>query len=116
MRLSSKQCRWLAVSLAALVLAGGGNAAQTLTAAEPVVLEVTTASDTIALPSCPDAANCTLRKAIETANAEGVGTAVRITFSDATFPRDSPVAIEVSSQPLPPITHDDVTVDGSGRG
>ena len=107
--------------LSALVAAatlGGGTlpATQPAAAADPILIEVTSTADTIASPACPDASRCTLRKAIESANADTSGSGVRIGFAAAAFPSASPGTITLGAVPLPVVTSDDVTIDGAGRG
>lgn len=66
--------------------------------------------------TCPDAANCTLRAAINQANADASGDQVVISFAPATFPPETPATVSISSALLPPITRASVTLDASNAG
>ena len=85
-------------------------------AVDPVNLEVTSTADTPASPVCPDATLCTLRRAIEVANADATGAPIRISFGGAAYPAGSPGSIVLGAVPLPVVTRNDVTIDGAGRG
>jgi hypothetical protein len=64
---------------------------------------------------CPDAAACTLRKAIELVNAAPAGGPYTIAFAEAAFPLASPATILLAT-PLPVIARAEVAVDAAGRG
>lgn len=59
---------------------------------------------------CPHASLCTLRRAIEVANAEATGGTFTITFA----PSEDPTEVDVGNAPLPNITRANVTIDGEG--
>ncbi len=59
---------------------------------------------------CPHATLCTLRRAIEIANADAGTDAFTITFASS----DSATEIFVGSTPLPNLTRDNVGIDGQG--
>lgn len=65
---------------------------------------------------CPDAELCTLRRAIELANADENPGPFTITFARSMFPPGAPGAIRVGNQPLPNVTRPGVTVDASEAG
>ncbi len=75
-------------------------------------VEVTSAGDEGASGGavCPHATLCTLRRAIEVANADASGSPFVITFA----PSNSPFDIAVGNTPLPNITRDGVAIDGAG--
>ncbi|MBA4180523.1 MAG: hypothetical protein C0506_08045 [Anaerolinea sp.] len=107
----------VAFALAIGALSGGPlRGPRAAAAADPVVVEVTSSADTAASPACPDATRCTLRRAIEVANTDASGLPVRITFAETAFPAAATATIVVGSTPLPVVTREDVTIDGSGRG
>ena len=102
-----------------LVLLSAGvvpDGAVRVAAAAPVYIVVTSASDTIAAPVCPDTNRCTLRKAIDTANLDTTATTVTISFSATIFPLTTPATISVGATPLPVAARPDLTIDGSGAG
>ncbi|GAB4328123.1 MAG: hypothetical protein Kow0010_11900 [Dehalococcoidia bacterium] len=66
--------------------------------------------------TCPHPADCTLRAAIETVNADLSNDPFSIDFHPDIFPFDDPVTIAVSGTPLPAITHANVVVDGVAAG
>jgi len=102
-----------------LVLVGAGPDSASVigvAAASPLSILVTSASDTIASPACPDASRCTLRKAIETANVDVTASAVTITFNTTVFPSATPTTVSIATTPLPPVTRADLAIDGSGAG
>jgi hypothetical protein len=105
--------RRIGVALAIALLALLGN---TWTPPRPAVaasdIVVTLAADGGAT-ACPGA-TCTLRKAIETANADlGTGP-LTIGFDSAAFPPDAPATISIGSSPLPPLRRSQLAVDASG--
>lgn len=83
-------------------------------AAGPVVIEVTSAA--AGSGTCPDPAGCTLRRAIEVANADVSGNAVVIRFNGVAFPGAAPADIANTSAPLPVVTRANTTIDGTGAG
>ncbi len=85
-------------------------------AATPLAITVTSSADTAEAAICPDASRCTLRKALETANADVVSSAVTITFAPSVFSVATPATITVGILPLPIATRADLTIDGSGSG
>lgn len=85
-------------------------------AAAPVALVVTSAADSAAPAAvCPDDTRCTLRRAIELANADLSGDPIVISFAPAAFPPAAPALIAPST-PLPTITRAQVTIDATGTG
>lgn len=81
----------------------------------PVVITVTSAGDT-GDAACPHASNCTLRKAIDTANAEPTpSTPVTITFLPTAFPMAAPATITPAS-PLPVLLRQLTTIDATQAG
>ncbi|MEP6870471.1 MAG: CSLREA domain-containing protein [Anaerolineaceae bacterium] len=100
-----------------LVSAGvSSDGAVRVAAVSPVSIVVTSASDTIAAPVCPDANRCTLRKAIDTANLDTTATTVTISFSATVFPLATPATITVGATPLPVAARPDLVIEGSGAG
>lgn len=91
-------------------------ASQRAAAADAILIEVTSSADTLASPACPDATRCTLRRAIESANADTSGSGVRIGFAQAAFPPENPGTITLGAVPLPVVTTENVIIDGVGRG
>lgn len=65
--------------------------------------------------SCPGDA-CTLRAAIDAANAVDGETPLTIGFDPAVFKPDSPAVISIADSPLPALTRTHLVVDGSGAG
>ncbi|MEO8539435.1 MAG: hypothetical protein ABI577_06810 [bacterium] len=65
---------------------------------------------------CPHATLCTLRRAIEVANADDSGGEFRITFAPTVFPAANPATVEVGNTPLPNISRANVTIDAAGAG
>ncbi|MFN0145320.1 MAG: hypothetical protein ACKVT1_02325 [Dehalococcoidia bacterium] len=109
--------RVVLVLMTVTALALGSRAAERSGAAGPLTVEVTSTGDaTGSGAACPDAAKCTLRKAIETVNAETSADPYTITFRGATFPASTPATIAVTGSPLPAISRQKVTIDGSGAG
>ncbi|MFN8508786.1 MAG: right-handed parallel beta-helix repeat-containing protein [Dehalococcoidia bacterium] len=85
-------------------------------AAGPVTIVVTSAADgTAPAAVCPDDTRCTLRRAIEVANADVSGNPVVITFSPATFPGIAPALIAPAAA-LPAVTRVQTTIDAAGLG
>lgn len=85
-------------------------------AAGPVTIVVTSAADSTAPAAvCPDDTRCTLRRAIELANADASGSPVVVTFSPNTFPGIAPALIRPST-PLPIVTRAQVTIEATGLG
>jgi len=66
--------------------------------------------------SCPHDSLCTLRRAIEVANADAEAGLFTITFSPAVFPEDSPATITIATAPLPNVSRNDVAIDATGAG
>ncbi len=84
--------------------------------AQETVIMVTSASDAeMAAGACPDPALCTLRAAIELANATDPGDRITILFDPVVFPLAMPVTIGLS-EALPPVTRAFVSIDGAGAG
>ncbi len=81
-------------------------------------LEVTSTSDSGGAggATCPHSNLCSLRRAIELANAEAGDAPFVISFAPGVFPPDNPVAIRVGSSPLPPVSRQKVTIDATGAG
>lgn len=65
---------------------------------------------------CPSDDACTLRAAIEAANADASGGLFTITFDPLVFPPDAPATITVGLTPLPPITRTGTLIDASSAG
>lgn len=76
----------------------------------PVIIVVTNSGDDPEGALCPDPAACTLRAAIDLANADESGETVTITFDPAIFAEDG--AIAVGEAPLPALTRADASIDG----
>ena len=111
--------RALALGFFALLVALLGQGTQPPSArAQGVVITVTSPGNqgTGDGASCPDAANCTLRAAIETVNADLSEDPFSIDFDPDIFPINDPVTIAVSGSPLPAITHANVVVDAIAAG
>lgn len=115
----ARRRRWFALfSLAAFVgtLLGQPWRAEEPLAAGPVTIVVTSAADsTTPAAVCPDDTRCTLRRAIEVANADISGNPIVITFSPATFPGIAPALIAPVA-PLPAVIRAQVTIDAAGLG
>jgi hypothetical protein len=81
-------------------------------------LTVTSTSDVGAAGGavCPHAAQCTLRRAIEIANADASGLRFTIDFDPVVFPAGAPATISVGTVPLPNIARADVTITSAGAG
>jgi hypothetical protein len=78
------------------------------------ILVTSTSDATGSEIECPGEGNCTLRKAIETANATPGEGEVRVAFDAVTFPPSTVTRIEVEATPLPTVTRANVTIDGAG--
>lgn len=74
----------------------------------PVIIVVTSSADDGG--ACPDAAACTLRAAIDTANADESGETVTITFDPEVFGEDGTIA--AGEEALPPLTRAEASIDG----
>lgn len=105
--------KWLAVAGAVLLgalfvwtVTPGGDSAH---AEGPVVIVVTSGGDGEDA-TCPDPVACTLRAAIDLANADESGETVTITFDPATFGEDGVIA--VGDLPLPALTRANASIDG----
>lgn len=83
-----------------------------------LTIEVTSTADASPAggPLCPDPLRCTLRKAIETANADPTVDPYTITFSQAVFPKAAPDVIAVGNTALPSVTRANVVIDASDAG
>jgi CSLREA domain-containing protein len=103
--------RWLLVAVLALAL-GGAAAVRPAASDGPAVITVTSAADEGG--ACPGSATCTLRAAIEAANAASGDVVIR--FSPAVFPAGEPAVIAVGTAGLPPLTRDGAVIDGTGAG
>lgn len=99
--------------LAVAVGVSGGTAGRVAAAG---TVEILVTSPSANGGACPDAANCTLRAAINQANADASGDPVVITFAPATFPPATPATISITSALLPAVTRANVTIDGSNAG
>jgi len=115
----ARRRRWVALASVLIVLctlASRPWRAEEPRAAGPVTIVVTSAADsTTPAAVCPDDTRCTLRRAIEVANADISGNPVVITFSPATFPGVAPALIAPTA-PLPVVTRAQVTIDAAGLG
>ena len=101
------------VTLALLPHASG----RPVAAAGPLSIEVTSSGDAAGSGAvCPDPAKCTLRKAIETVNADASADPYTITFKLSTFPASNPVTISIASSQLPVVSRPKVTIDASPAG
>ncbi len=107
--------RSLLLALAFTLAAMSAGAAPADAQAPGVTIVVTNSSDG-AGAACPHATLCTVRKAIETANATPGDGLVTITFSTTVFPRVTPTTIAVATTKLPTVTRNSVTIDGSAAG
>jgi hypothetical protein len=83
-----------------------------------LTIEVTSTADASPAggPLCPDATRCTLRKAIETVNADATLDPYTVTFSHVAFSKAAPGTIVVGNAVLPSITRANVTLDASDAG
>ncbi|MEO6398002.1 MAG: CSLREA domain-containing protein [Tepidiformaceae bacterium] len=106
----------VAVALSLVVVFLGMGDASLLAAASPLSIVVTSTADTVATPTCPDVARCTLRRAIEAANLDTAASDVVIRFSPTLFPPVSPATIMIGGTPLPIGTRADLAIDGSDAG
>lgn len=98
-----RRCLVLAVGLLLLVLGPGGSTAVAPALAQEPGFVVTNAGDAEEAV-CPDEAACTLRRAIEAANADESETALQITFDPAVFPPSEPETITLTQGRLPALT------------
>ena len=110
---------WRVVAVAGLVAALGALVSVTpgerpARAAGSVV--VTSTGDAGGDGLCPHESNCTLRAAIQAANADESGGAFSITFDPAVFDPDDPETIEIGLAPLPALSRPGSILDGSGAG
>jgi hypothetical protein len=76
---------------------------------------VTSAGDDVAA-ECPHDTACTLRRAIEVINADPGDGPYGIAFDATVFDPENPSPITILNAPLPPLTRDGVTIDGTGAG
>ncbi len=108
----------LVILLAVIPAAGPSywQAASEAAAEGAITIVVTRADDPATGAVCPDVALCSLRKAIEIANATPPGDPVAITFSASVFSTVEPVAIAVTGAPLPAVSRAGVSIDASGAG
>lgn len=105
----------LAVIVAGLAVAMlAGERQQRAAAAGTVTIVVTSAEDS-GEAACPSDHSCTLRGAIETANADASGKPVLITLSPQVFPFDHGATVALAS-PLPALARADAAIDGSTGG
>ncbi|MFN0095517.1 MAG: CSLREA domain-containing protein [Dehalococcoidia bacterium] len=80
----------------------------------PLILEVTsTADETGGSTACPDDTRCTLRRAIEVANASAGAQPVEIRFAAAAFPGGNVTPIRLRTQ-LPALQRDGLRLHGRG--
>jgi hypothetical protein len=105
----------LLVLLTALLGGVRGAGMQPTLAAGTVNIVVSSTGDGGAV-SCDGESGCTLRRALEMANANESGDPVVISFDPALFPPAEPGTILVGSSPLPVVKRADVTLDASGAG
>ncbi|HMO96371.1 MAG TPA: hypothetical protein PKD27_09620, partial [Tepidiformaceae bacterium] len=110
---------WRVVAVAGLVAALGALVSVTpgerpARAAGSVV--VTSTGDAGGEELCPHESNCTLRAAIQAANADESGGDFSITFDPAVFDPDDPETIEIGLAPLPALSRPGSILDGSGAG
>lgn len=78
-------------------------------------LIVTSTADPPTGAACPDATKCTLRRAIQVANADTSPERFTILFSTAVFPPATPATIALTAA-LPPVTRNAVTIDARAAG
>ncbi len=100
--------------VAMIALAGQAPQAQPARAAGQVT--VTSTGDGGGEALCPSETTCTLRSAIEAANAGDTGGTFTITFDTTVFDPEAPGTISVGLTPLPSITRPQTVVDGSDAG
>ncbi len=112
-------CQWKRFAiLGCALIALGGSAANRLATpahAEEVLITVTSPLDDTGddVPACPSDTLCTLRQALETANADASNDPVRIIFDPAVFDPDDPPTIEIADARLPTLSRPGVIIDGS---
>ena len=110
---------YLVAALAVAIAASGTPAGKPPAArAQDATIVVTSSADTGASSGaiCPHPDLCTLRRAIEAANADDGAAPYIIGFDPEVFPPDSPTAIAVGNEALPHVTRDGVIIDASGAG
>ncbi len=98
------------------VLALGAESVAPASVAATGAITVTSASDAGGPGLCPHETDCTLRAAIEAANADVSDGAFTITFDPGVFEMETPATILVGLSPLPPIARDGTIVDASDVG
>ncbi len=105
-----------ALALALLAFGGLFGTGHPGAAAGDIQVVVTSSDDSVVAGEsvCPHASKCTLRRAIELVNAYTSDGAATITFDPAAFDPGTGGAIDVLATPLPPVTRDGVTIDGTG--
>jgi CSLREA domain-containing protein len=110
---------WRVVAVAGLALALL-SLAHTVPASLPAIaagnIVVTSTGDAGGDGLCPHESTCTLRAAIQLANADDTGGAFTITFEPGVFDPNEPATIEVGLAPLPPIARPGAVLDASGAG
>ncbi len=104
-----------AIGLIGVLSLGAESLAPTSVAAAGAIT-VTSTGDIGGASLCPHETDCTLRAAIETANADGSGGTFTITFDPAVFKTETPATILVGLSPLPALSRDGTIVDASGAG
>lgn len=77
---------------------------------------VTSTGDAGGAALCPSESACTLRAAIEAANADASGGTFTISFDTEVFPASTPATVSIGLTPLPPLSRDGAIVDASGAG
>ena len=105
----------LALALVALRLASGERAADAQDEDAAALTVTSRVDETGGSTACPHESRCTLRRALETANARPGDDPVRIDFEPDLFPISSPARIQLVS-PLPPLTRANAALDGSTAG
>ena len=117
MALTWKLSAALGCVLAVLAGGAGSRIVQPVRAADAVITVTSTLDDTgDDVPECPSDTLCTLRQAIETANADGSDDLLQIVFDPAIFPLVEPATIEITGQALPALSRSNAAIDGSGAG
>lgn len=101
---------------AILAVAAGASSGSFVRTSAAGTVEILVTSAAANGGACPDAANCTLRAAINQANADASADPVVISFSPATFPPAAPATISITSALLPPVTRANVAIDASNAG
>ena len=86
--------------------------------AQNAAIEVTSTQDGSGASGavCPSPSLCTLRRAIEIANADATGATFTIGFAPSVFPAADPATIQVGATALPNISRPNVTIDAKGAG